>query len=391
MHTASPVPPRPVKQLAALAVGAFAIGLGSFVVIGALDEIARALAVTPRAAGWIISAYALCYAVSAPISALLFARANRRTLLILALSMFTLGNLVCILADNLATLITGHIVFALGAAMFTPTAASLATELMGPGRKGLALSFVYGGMTVSQAAGVPITTWIAQTSGWRYAFVIVLGFGLLAVSLLLSQAPKPQAPTAPGPRWRLPSTIPWPIVGLLATSFLIVVSDFTVYSYVSVILSDTWLGAMKVLPLVLLAFGVGAIIGNVATGLLTDRIGPTIVLLGAVAVQTLLLILMILCRHQGAVALAIGFGWGVASYMYLVPIQHRLLSRAPDAQPLVLAMNGSLVQGGVAVGAAVGGAAMESGGMSLLAWVAALIALAAFLTAAAFVRKRADE
>lgn len=145
----------------ALTIGAFAVGLDAYVVLGALDAVMKELAIAPATAGWIVSSYAFCYAVFAPLNAWMFRRWSRRNVLILAVGLFAAANLVCGFAPSFAVLIVGRTVSAYGAAMFTPAATALATELLPPDRKGVALSFIFGGMTVSQAIGVPLTSWIA--------------------------------------------------------------------------------------------------------------------------------------------------------------------------------------------------------------------------------------
>jgi len=373
----------------ALAAGVFALGMDMFVLIGVLDALAAELAVTPRRVGWIISAYAICYAACAPINAMLFRRADRRLALILGPALFTAGNVICVCGSGVVTIVLGRLVCAFGGALFMPTAIAAAQDVVRAERKGIALSSVYGGMTLAQAAGIPAATWLAQAGGWRAAFYVVIASGLVAILLLSALAsqlrPSPDSEVVDSvPR----GTISLPIAGLLATTFLIVVSDYAVYSYVSVIFDQTRFSRIPILPLVLLAFGIGGIVGNVATGILTDRIGPTRVLLGTVAVQTVLLVAVVLCRANGAAAIALSLLWGATSYMYLVPIQHRLLSRADAAQRLVLALNGSLVNAGIAVGAAIGGLAIERGGPAVLAVPAAAIGIAAMLTAGIFVPRR---
>lgn len=59
----SPPDKRTKLILAALMIAAFAIGLDTFVIIGALEVISRDLNISTGAAGWIISIYALSYAV----------------------------------------------------------------------------------------------------------------------------------------------------------------------------------------------------------------------------------------------------------------------------------------------------------------------------------------
>jgi len=382
-------PPQPHLALLALAVGVFALGMDMFVLIGVLDALAADLAMTPREAGWIISAYAICYALCAPINVMLFDRTDRRLALILGPALFTAGNVICVCGASVTTIVVGRLICAFGGALFMPTAIATAQDIVPAERKGIALSAIYGGMTLAQAAGIPAATWLAQTGGWRAASSLVIASGLIAVLFLSALASRLRQPSDNGMLASVRrGAIGLPVAGLLATTFLIVVSDYAVYSYVSIIFEQTRLSGIPILPLVLFAFGIGGVIGNIATGILTDRIGPTRVLLGTVTVQTLLLVAVVLGRANGAVTIALSLLWGVTTYMYLVPIQHRLLSRADTAQRLVLALNGSLVNVGIAVGTALGGMALETGGPTALIVPAAAIGIAAILTGGIFVPRR---
>ncbi|MGY3644901.1 putative MFS family arabinose efflux permease [Bradyrhizobium sp. LM4.3] len=80
----------------------------------------------------------------------------------------------------------------------------------------------------------------------------------------------------------------------------------------------------------------------------------------------------------------IAFLWGNASYMYLVPIQHRLLDLAGERSKLVLAMNSSTTFAGIASGAFLGGILVETSGVTSLAVGSILIGLIGFGLAVAF-------
>lgn len=374
--------------LAALTVGAFAIGLDAYVILGALEAVMRDLAIAPATAGWIVSAYAFCYALFAPLNAWAFRHWSGRNLLILSAVIFSAGNLLAGLAPDFALLIAGRVVSAFGAAMFTPAATALATELLPPERKGFALSLIFGGMTVAQAAGVPLTAWIAATLDWRYAFFFVVVFGVIAALLLtglLSGLPPGRIQPVAG-EGRL--ALPGPVYGLLAVTFLIVTAEFAVYSYVSLLFAETALRGVPVLPAVLLAYGIGAVLGNVATGVLTDRVGPALVLFIAVGVQTLLLVALVLARAQAGLVVALAFLWGIVSYMYLVPIQHRLLERAAGMANLALAANSALIYVGIGTGSWIGGRVIEALGIQALAGTTAVLGGGALLVAMVFMRRR---
>jgi predicted MFS family arabinose efflux permease len=74
--------------------------------------------------------------------------------------------------------------------------------------------------------------------------------------------------------------------------------------------------------------------------------------------------------------------------MYVVPIQHGLLDRAGTFQRLVLALNGSLLNVGIAVGTTIGGLAIDHGNMISMAIVAVSISATALVAGAMFVPGR---
>ena len=86
-------PGRAALILLALSVGSFGLGTGEFAIMGLLPDIAAGFGVSVPGAGHLISAYALGVVIGAPSIALLAARLSRRTLLLLLMLGFGLGNL----------------------------------------------------------------------------------------------------------------------------------------------------------------------------------------------------------------------------------------------------------------------------------------------------------
>ena len=76
----------------ALAVGGFAIGTTEFAAMSLEPNIAVGLGIDAPTAGHVISAYALGVVVGAPLLAVLSAKLARRTLLIVLMLMFAIGN-----------------------------------------------------------------------------------------------------------------------------------------------------------------------------------------------------------------------------------------------------------------------------------------------------------
>ncbi|NEL41715.1 MAG: MFS transporter, partial [Xanthomonas perforans] len=82
-----------VLILFALAMGGFAIGISEFSTMGLMTQIAQGLQISEPQVGHVISAYALGVVVGAPLLAIIGARWPRRTLLLLLMVFYALGNL----------------------------------------------------------------------------------------------------------------------------------------------------------------------------------------------------------------------------------------------------------------------------------------------------------
>jgi predicted MFS family arabinose efflux permease len=92
-----------------LTLGAFAIGTEGFMIAGLLPALARDLNVDLPAAGHLVTAFSLAYAIGAPVMAVLTAGLERRRLLAVAMGGFALGNLLAALASGYAGLLAARL------------------------------------------------------------------------------------------------------------------------------------------------------------------------------------------------------------------------------------------------------------------------------------------
>ncbi|MDF0105237.1 MFS transporter, partial [Staphylococcus pseudintermedius] len=101
-----------------LAIGAFAIGMTEFVIMGLLPNVANDLNVSVSQAGQLITGYALGVAIGGPIIVMLTFRLNRKALLMLLMGIFILGNILGGLSPNYTTLMLSRIVTSLAHGSF---------------------------------------------------------------------------------------------------------------------------------------------------------------------------------------------------------------------------------------------------------------------------------
>ncbi|MFV8173276.1 MFS transporter [Mycolicibacterium peregrinum] len=352
-----------VRMLAvfALALGGFGIGTTEFVAMGLLPDIATGFGITEPTAGHVISAYALGVVVGAPVIAALTARWPRKALLLTLMAVFTLGNVASMLAPTYATLVTARFVTGLPHGAFFGIAALAAAHLMGPQNRAKAVAYVLCGLTVATVLGVPLASWLGQALGWRSAFGLVVGVGLVTLAAQWAWLPDQlramhvTSPVTELGALRRPQVWLAVLVGMIGFGGM-----FAVYTYISTTMTDVTGLPRSLVPVALIVFGLGMVVGNLIGGRLADIsvIRALYLALGSLAV---LLAAFSVGSHSPWTALPLLFGVGVAGSAVGPALQTRLMDVAHDAQTLAAALNHSALNIGNATGAWVGGLVIAAG------------------------------
>jgi DHA1 family inner membrane transport protein len=362
--TAIAAPPatsrRAALAIAALSLGAVAIGVSEFVTMGLLPEIARGVDVDIPTAGHLVSAYAFGVVVGAPVIAATAARLPRKGLLLALLAAFLVGTLLSVAAPGYGSLLAARFVAGLPHGAYFGVASLVAAALVAPENKGRAVSSVMLGLSVATLAGVPAATWLGQTAGWRTAFVAVVGLALLtllAVLALVPRTPGNPSATVRSELGALRRPQVWLTLGVAVVGFG---GFFALYAYIAPLTTDVAGMSAGSVPLVLFAFGVGGVLGTVLGGRLADvalfrslvwSMAATGVLLGAVYWGS----------RSPASLVALAFCITIVTSVLVVTLQLRLMEVARDAELLGAALNHSALNAANGLGAILGGAVIAAG------------------------------
>lgn len=378
---------RAVLAIAALSLGAVGIGVSEFVTMGLLPEIADGVAVDIPTAGHLVSAYAFGVVVGAPVIAATAARLPRKGLLLGLLVAFLVGTALTVAAPGYGTLLAARFVAGLPHGAYFGVASLVAASLVAPELKGRAVSSVMLGLSVATLAGVPAATWLGQNLGWRTAFVAVVVLAVLTVVAVLALVPRtpgnPEA-TVRSELGALRRPQVWLTLGVAVVGFG---GFFALYAYIAPLTTEVAGMDAGFVPVVLLCFGVGGVLGTVLGGKLADvalfrslvwSMAATGVLLGAVYVAA-----------RNPVSLVVlAFCITIVTSVLVVTLQLRLMEVAVGAELLGAALNHSALNAANGVGALLGGAVIAAGwgyestavvgvvlavlGLGVLAWSAAL-------------------
>jgi MFS transporter, DHA1 family, inner membrane transport protein len=369
--------------LYALTAGAFGIGVTEFVIMGLLLEVSSDLGVSIAAAGLLISGYALGVVVGAPVMTIATRRWPRKTVLLVLMAIFTLGNAACALAPDYATLMAARVVTAFAHGTFFGVGSVVTTGLVAPDRRASAIAIMFTGLTVANILGVPFGTWLGQTLGWRATFWAVTLVGIVAMAVIAVFVPRGISAPEEG-NWRSDLTVlarPPVLLGLL-TTVLGFGGMFAVFTYIAPILTRLTGFADAAVSPILLVFGAGLIAGNLIGGRLADRrLVPS--MLGSLLALAAVMALMTFALHDRIAMVAFVGLLGAAAFATVPPLQMWVLEKATGAgQSLASSFNIAAFNLGNALGAWLGGFVIDHGpGLEAVTWVAALVPLSAVLIA----------
>lgn len=146
-------------------------------------------------------AFAIFYTLVGLILGRLADRRNRRTLIIVGISIWCLATAACGFAGSLGTLFLARMVVGVGEASLSPAAYSMLADYFQPERRGRAmglyslgvylgsgLAFIVGGLVIAATkdAGSVVLPVLGSFRPWQLAFIIVALPGLLVVPLMLT-------------------------------------------------------------------------------------------------------------------------------------------------------------------------------------------------------------
>ncbi|MHC6157200.1 MFS transporter [Bradyrhizobium elkanii] len=359
----------------ALTAGAFGIGTTEFLIMGLLLQVAADMQVSVSTAGLLISGYALGVFVGAPILTLATRRMPRKAVLLALMAIFTLGNAACALAPSYGLLMAARILTSLAHGTFC-VGSVVATSLVPEDKRASAIATMFIGLTVATLLGVPFGAWFGLMLGWRAAFWAVAAIGVVAFIVLAVLVPgHVGANDKPAPLREELAVLgrPQVLLGLAMTVFGFG-GLFAVFTYVQPILTRlTGFSDAAVSP-ILLVFGAGLAIGNVAGGRLADKglARALLVSLGGLAAVLVALTAVVSIK---ALAVVLLFVLGIAAFATVAPLQLRVLEAAGvEGRTLASSLNIAAFNLGNALGAWAGGVTIDRGlGLGALPLVAAVI------------------
>lgn len=375
--------------LAVLAVtlGIFALMTSELLPVGLLTPVGSALDVSEGTAGLMVTVPGLVAAVAAPLVTVATGRADRRVVLAVLIGLVGAANLASALATDFAVVLAARFLIGVGVGGFWSVAGGIALRLVPERHVGRATAVVFGGVETASVLGVPAGTFIGDLSGWRTAFAAVGALGLTSLVCMVLLLPK-----VPAGRTIAFADLPRVLgrnAGVragMAITFLVVTGHFLAYTFVRPVLHDDGIDAGMTGAL-LLTFGVAGICGNfVAGALVARRLRQTVA--GISVVLTAAMVLLALLDTGTVTAGAVLVLWGLGYGAVPVTLQTWILDAAPDTTEAASSLYVSTFNLSIALGALLGGLAVDGIGVVSVLWAGGALAALTPLVVGGSIRNR---
>ncbi|MFC0270498.1 MFS transporter [Metabacillus herbersteinensis] len=369
--------------LMALAISAFGIGTTEFVPVGLLSSLADDLNISITLAGLLISGYAMGVAIGAPILTALTNKISRKTLLMVLMLVFIVGNSVAALSTSFELLLVARFITAFSHGVFFSIGSTIAADLVPENKRASAIAFMFTGLTVATVTGVPLGTFIGQAFGWRATFWAVALLGVIAIIASAILVPKnlKQAPPS-----KLSDNVKILTNGPLLLAFSITAlgygGTFVAFTYLAPILEDITGFAPSAVSFILLIYGLAVAIGNTIGGKAANK-NPLKALFWMFLIQAIVLIILTFTAPFKVVGIITLFFLGLLAFMSVPGLQIYVVQLAekhvPSAVDIASALNIAAFNVGIAIGAFVGGLIVDSIGLIHTPWIGGVMVFGAVL------------
>lgn len=345
--------------------------------IGLLPAIGATFGTSEATTGLLVSLYAVMVAaLSIPLT-LLTTRLPRKPLLLATVFGYLASNLVVALAPSFAVLAAGRVIGGITHALFFSLCIGYVPRLVVRSQVGRALSIATGGASAGFVLGVPVSTSLGTAVGWRLSFGLLAVLAGVTVLLLIRLLPAvdsgadEHAGRQAGRRRDLGA--------VAAANTVTYLGQFTVYTYISVLLLGSGASPALVGPILLIC-GACGLIGLWLTGRGLDH-APRRSTAATLAVVVLAVAAFGL-GYPALIAMVVAAAVWNGAFGGVPLIYQACAVRTHAVAPeMAGAWVNSTANIGIAGGSALGAAVLPTLGPSWLPWVAVtLIAMSLVLS-----------
>jgi NTE family protein len=143
---------------------------------------------------WVLNAYNIAFAAFLIVFGRLADLLGRRRGFVIGVALFTVGSALCGIAPSVGLLIAARVVQALGAAMLVPASLALVVEAFPEEKRAHAIGLWGATAAVAAGLGPPTGGALIELGSWRWAFLVNIPFGVVALWVARRQLVESRSP-----------------------------------------------------------------------------------------------------------------------------------------------------------------------------------------------------
>ncbi|RDI67015.1 MFS transporter [Nocardia pseudobrasiliensis] len=358
-----------------VALGTFTVVTSEMLPVGLLTPIGASLRISEGLAGLALTITGLL-AMTAPFLMSVLGRIDRRPLLCAMLLVVAAGNVLSALAPNFAVLVVGRVLIGAGMGGVWAVSGSLGVRLVAPGSVGRATSVIFSGVAVASVLGVPAGTFLGAAVGWRWAFGMAAALAVVVMIAALLVVPPLRAERAVSLR-ELPALLSHPPLrtGMIVVT-LLVSGHFAAYTYIRPFLEQITGAGAALVSTLLLSYGTAGVAGTFGFGSIAARTPRRAILTIGLALAAAVALLATLGTTLTPAAILLIL-WGIAYGGVSVSTQNWTLAASQGAREAASAILVAVFNGAIALGALLGGRAVDGLNIRASLWLGVILALSA--------------
>ena len=359
-----------------MACAAFIFNTTEFVPVALLTDVGQSFDMQSSDVGLMMTVYAWTVMIMSLPAMLATGDMERKGLLLKLFVIFIIGHIISVIAWNYWILLIARMCIAVAHSLFWAITASLVMRVAPKNKKTQAIGMLAIGTSLATILGLPLGRLVGQLVGWRITFAIIAALALVVMVFIMRLLPNLPSKNA-GSLSSLPILAKRPLlIGLYATTVIIVSAHFTAYTYIEPFMVQIGELDPNLATIILLVFGVSGITASVIFNRLY-RFGPTQFISGAMILLTISLTFMLASASYTATMFTLAFIWGIGISCIGLALQMRVLQLAPDATDVASAIYSGIFNAGIGAGALFGNQIAHHIGLEYIGFSGAALAMIA--------------
>ncbi|MBB6637414.1 DHA2 family efflux MFS transporter permease subunit [Cohnella thailandensis] len=175
--------------LVAIIVGLFMVILDGTAVNVAIPKLQEEFNGSLSLVQWTVTGYALAQAAIIPLAGWLSDRFGAKRIFLISVGLFTIGSLLCALANTAELLILFRVLQGLGGGVVMPIAMAFVYRLSPPDKVGVVMGMMGIPILLAPALGPVLAGWLVDYVTWNWIFLINLPIGVIAVLIGIRTLP----------------------------------------------------------------------------------------------------------------------------------------------------------------------------------------------------------